>query len=148
MDTATVAEGNATDATAPAIRQTRNLENSLRLFEIARAELKAAEIRLNEQQAELVKILESDHNGSYTLGSLRAVDRRIFTVVRAHEDEVIRDEAQVVKILRRYNLFKQCTKLVVDWSKVRPLVDSGVFPQLAKAVVVNRHEKRPYIKIS
>lgn len=151
MSTATDAEGTATVATAPKstvppFDAEKALSQSLVLFAHARQQLAEQTEKVARMQGELIDLLEASHDGS-----LRVVDgnfRKIFTVVRPNEEIVHRNEKLAIKVARRYNLYRQLTKTVVNWDAVRALIDSGVFPQLAEAITVEQKPKRPYIKIS
>lgn len=141
MTNATLADGSATEATA-----VNHLENALRLFDAAREEQRRVNKRVSDQQTELVGLLEGFYGGTVTVddGSYR----KIFTVVRAHTESVTHNEKLVMSVGRKLRMLKRFTKTVVDWAAVRAAVDSGLFPELAGAVTVERKEKDPYIKIS
>lgn len=116
----------------------RSIKEELHIFGEAKAELKALTDLVERSQAYLVQRMEEAGVVSVPL------DGKQFTVVRAVRRLI--DQPKALDFLKKRNLWKRMTRIVVDEQAYLALVDAGVFPELETAV--RRSENKPFIKIS
>jgi hypothetical protein len=116
----------------------RALDDELRVFRDAKAELKALTDLVERSQGYLVERLQERSL------STRKVDGDHFTVVESVTRSI--DTRQAMTIIKKLRLYRRLTKVVVDEAAVKAMADTGLFPDL-KAVITET-PKRPYIKIS
>lgn len=117
---------------------TRTLQDELRIFGEARAELKALTDLVERSQAYLVERMEA--NGVASM----PIDGKHFTVVRAVRRQIASNRA--ISMLKRRGLYKKLTYVVVDEKAYKALVDTKIYPELAEAI--EEHPNNPFIKIS
>jgi hypothetical protein len=138
MDTATLAEGPATEATATRSNYHTSVVEALTRLAALNGQLKALQDTYDHEEAELIELLDGDFSGSMKING------RNFTVVRAVRNII--DSPKAIQALVRRRLYKQLVVPQVDHGKFMDLVASGVFPDLEACV--RKSPNKPFIKIS
>lgn len=118
--------------------KSRTLQEELRIFGEAKAELKALTELVERSQAYLVQRIEETGTRSVPL------DGKQYTVVYAVRRLI--DGARAIPMLKRRGLYKKLTYVMVDERAYKSLVDTDVFPELKTAITESLNS--PFIKIS
>lgn len=147
MSTTTATAADQTGTGADAINElnvinngvkSRSLQEELRVFGEAKAELKALTDLVERSQAYLVRRIEETGSSSVP------IDGKQYTVVYAVRRLI--DGARAIPMLKRRGLYKKLTYVVVDETAYKSLVATRIYPELAEAM--EERTNTPFIKIS